>query len=266
MDKTGPIVFVHLQKTGGQTIRQILRNHFGTTQCDLQDSPWRITEEQLQFIRRFYPNLQCLTGHACMPWNPTGRIPNARHFAFFRKPIERTVSSYLYLTRIGKRPQDFESWLETERNKQVMRLADAEDLEKAKAMLSEPIQFVGLLERFDESLLLWQNWLSSSVDIDIRYRLVNVSKDMQLKEEILGNESWMNRIHEATRLDQQLYDYVAEELYPKQCEAYEGDLEKAVADFRATLPAERDTTFRNHLGRMKRNLLFRPIWKAIGRR
>lgn len=257
----GPLVFAHLQKTAGQTMREILRQRFGTHQVDLQMPPEELTEKRFRFIRRFYPKAECYSGHAFMPWTPVGKIPGVRFFTFVREPIGRTISAYQYLTETGKNPGPYLDWVESERNRQVSRLCGAQDLDAALEVLRTKIGFVGLTEKFDESLVMWHRW-TADPEIEIRYKRINVSSNKSLKREIQANEECMAKTREITDLDQALYERVVTEIYPAQKESYGSTLEADLEAFRISLTNFEPDTGKSKAGRFKRNVLFRPIWNA----
>ncbi len=54
----------------------------------------------------------------------------------------------------------------------VKFLADVEDLEKAKGVIDQNLDFVGLAEQFDISLLLMKQYLDLEDNFDLRYTLI----------------------------------------------------------------------------------------------
>ncbi len=62
------LVFVHINKTAGSTVRYILRSSYGPRHCDVE--PWRARWDEQPFsaadlrrVRRFYPQLASIAGH-----------------------------------------------------------------------------------------------------------------------------------------------------------------------------------------------------------
>ena len=182
-----------------------------------------------------------------------------------REPVARTISAYQYLTETGKKPGDYLDFLVGERNRQVRRLCEKPDLDAAFAVLRDKMGFVGLTEKFDESLIIWKRWVGDP-SLEIRYERINVSSDRTLKREIESNEEFMEKTKEATRLDQALYQRVVEELYPAQQSAYGASLESDVEAFQQSLVGFRTQHGKSRLGDAKRNLLFRPCWQLATKR
>ena len=59
------------------------------------------------------------------------------------------------------------------------------DGDAAIEMLTQRIGFVGLTERFDESLVLWKRW-TDMPHLDIGYRSINVARSNAVREQILS--------------------------------------------------------------------------------
>jgi hypothetical protein len=71
--------------------------------------------------------------------------------------------------------------------------------------------FVGLTERFDESMVLLRALVAP--DLDIRYERANVAKSSRIAKELLSDPVTRQMIVEANQGDLELYEYVLRELY-----------------------------------------------------
>lgn len=268
MNETEPLLaFDHLPKTAGQTIRKLLRNYFGPHLCDLQVSPFNFTHPDWTLVKKLYPNLRCASGHACATWGPVGEVESARFFTFVRLPVSRVISNYQYRLAGGKYLEEFPVWASKNSNSQVRRLAGKEDLDAAKAVLAKRMGFVGLTERFNESVLMWHRWLNLP-NFDIRYERVNVSTNIEVRHHIEQNAEWMEIVRNKNLLDQRLYDYVKDEIFPAQQKLYGPDFEADLKAYENSLQGFRNrTSFYGFAGALKRELFVRPILKRkIGRK
>lgn len=90
------LAYIHIQKTAGQTVRAILRKNFGTRHCDLPVNPSQINSRAIAWIRRCYPKLEVLSGHAVGPVGVLELYENARVFTVLREPVARAISHYQY--------------------------------------------------------------------------------------------------------------------------------------------------------------------------
>ena len=234
--------FVHIFKTAGTTVTGILRRNFSTRHFDtrLFRNRTPASAEDLRRIMMIYPSLVSIAGHAIRPFTDLERgYPNLQFYTFLREPRARIFSAFRFgavnlVRNDGWRPtgaQEMEVVLRKtiQRRAKEMCAALSRDarVEPAIQMLNEKIGFVGLLERFDESLLSMRQWMEKP-DLDVRYRRLNVSGDLSGKfvskeiqpfldrvEEFavhaMSRADLLDCIAEATRDDQALYDYAVRE-------------------------------------------------------
>ncbi len=215
------IGFVHVNKTGGTTFKFILRNSFGLRHCDLQSKLPRhpVTEADLRFAGKIFPfGLKSVAGHGLI--DPRHHLSGPHDYVtFLRDPLARAASHYQHLLRARHRYQktySFEEFLEDTRlhNLQVKTIAGSEDLDKAWHELEKHYHFVGLTERFDESLRLLQ--ALGPYPLDLRYQRLHVAQDNTAKREVLDNPEKRALLTEQNALDMELYQYVQKKVYPDQ--------------------------------------------------
>ena len=123
--------------------------------------------------------------------------------------------------------------------------------------------FVGLTERFDESMILLK--ALHAPDLDISYSPVNVAKKGKLAASLLEDRRSLQALVDANEADLALYEYVSNELYPGFQREYGPGLEDAVGTYRGAAKAfnRRNLT----LSRVKRHGLYRPtLWLYRERR
>jgi hypothetical protein len=95
---------------------------------------------------------------------------------------------------------------------QVRRIAGRPDLQKAIEELSNRYLFVGITERFAESMIVLQRlW---TYPLKLEYERLHVTKDNTAKQDVLNNLDSHRLLKESNALDSQLYRYVRDELYP----------------------------------------------------
>lgn len=248
---------IHIQKTAGQTIRAILRKSFGPAHCDLIDGLDHAADN-LKWTARCYRRPKSIAGHAVRP-DPAFQefFPEARYYTFLRTPQARCVSHYQYILERGSRYQPFREWVEANADYQTRRLAGEPNAEKAIEVLETTVGFVGLVERFNESLVLWRKW-TGALRVDIGYRAVNVARSNVVKTNVLANDRNRELIRELNREDEKLYRYVADRRYPQQMAAYGDTLEADVRSFEKTLTAARNWSWLGLLGKAKRDLVYKP--------
>ena len=122
------------------------------------------------------------------------------------------------------------------RNYQTRVIAGGgDDLERAVRILEGKFMFVGLVERFDESLVILRRRYTAK-SLNILYRSKHVAKTNELKNELLANPATRRRLEESNDIDTLLYKYVFDKLYPKYRAEYGDALESDVACFKRIMP------------------------------
>jgi hypothetical protein len=257
------LVFIHINKTAGRTVRYILRSSFGLRHCEVESQYPRgsnhpFTSEDLSRVRRLYPNLESIGGHPVTGYvNLQEKGTDFRYFTFMREPLKTCASRFQYNVQYrGKKDLTFEEWIQRDwtRNHQTKMIAGVEDIDEAIRIIKAKQIYVGLTERFDESMLLLKALLANKLDIS--YKRVNVATNNTLAESLLATESTRRMLIEANQADLALYKYVQEELYPSFQREYGPRLEADVAHYRETR-ANSFNYWNLTLSRVKQVLLYK---------
>ncbi len=259
------LVFIHINKTGGRTVRYILRSTFGTRHCEVE--PWHarwadppFSSEDLRRLRKVYPNLKSIGGHRLRGYvDLQDNGTEFQYFTFMREPVKTSASHFQYnVDYRGKIDLVFEDWIQQDwpRNRQTKMIAGEADVDKAIRILEGKRVFVGMTERFDESMVLLKVLMAPS--LNLAYRRVNVARNNALAENLLSTESTRQMLIEANRADLALYNYVKEEYYPTFQRDYGPSLEEDVARYRKTQSADFDL-WNLTLSRLKQYLIYQPL-------
>jgi hypothetical protein len=271
--------FVHIEKTGGTTLHSILRHSFGARHCDIRlplakrvsdrrDFRPHVDGRDLRRARRIYRNLRGIAGHNVRAYSDLHvECPEIQFFTFLREPAGRYRSHYL---NFGDHytVEDFDRWFSDDRlhNWQTKMLAGEPNAEKAIDIISKRFGFVGLTERFDESLLLMGDWWCDT-DFCPEYRRLNESGHQRSADDLALRQAHMSyldsdegraKIAAANTEDYKVYDFVTKVVYPRQIAAYAGDLEADVCRLR-----ERNRSI-NQLAEpsmsiLMRNYVYKPL-------
>jgi len=257
------LVFIHINKTAGSTVRYILRSTFGVNHCEVEPwhAPWidpPFSIQDLQRLRKLYPHLKSIAGHRV-----TGYVDlqengtEFKYFSFMRDPLKTCASRFQYNIQYRKKKDlVFEEWIQKDwtRNHQTKMFAGVTDIKKAIQIIKDKNIFVGLTERFDESMLLLKTLIVKNLNIS--YRPVNVARKNSIAEGLLSNENTRQMLIEANQADLELYDFVKKELYPAFQREYGPNLEADVASYHNN--REKNFDSRNiTLSRMKQYLIYR---------
>lgn len=236
------VIFLHIPKAAGSTLNKIVEKQYdsntvfkinGNCPQESINEFKKLTEVQREQIR-------LVNGH--MPFGLHEFLPQPyTYITMVRDPVERIISSYYFVLQtsghyLNKKVTSSNmslneyvgSGISKELNNGQVRLLAAtnaksknvgfgqcsvEMLQLAKKNLQENFSVVGLVERFDETLLLlkrtfgWKN---------LFYVKHNVTKSRSDKQEISKNT--LKLIEKQNSLDIELYKYVQErfELQVKQ--------------------------------------------------
>ncbi len=196
-DKHRPLIaFVHIQKAAGTTLKFILKNSLGVRHSDVnpvappRDRPF--DADDLAFVRSTNPWLCSISGHEII--EPTRHLGAAAlPFTMLRDPVSRSLSHYQDKRVRGGQRITFEQFVSdpANRNFQVRKIAGEEDLDKAVGLLRERYFFVGLAERFAESVRVLQALCPYS--LDIRCRPQNVAADRSISKALASEPDAIDR-------------------------------------------------------------------------
>ncbi len=264
------LAFVHIEKTAGITLLDILQQSFGGRHA-VADT-WRrpgadyISAEDLRLLRRWNGGVESISGHFVKPYSDLdAECDRLDYWTMVREPLARCASHYQYQVQKMAQSSSFEEWIHLpgSRNFMTRKLAGVEDLAAAKRILKERIRFVGLMEAFDESLLLWRAQFSA-YPLDIGYRRRNVARDNHIKETLLQDEGARRELENANRLDCDLYSHVVEEIYPEQRRRYPGALAQDLQEL-SNRPTPKARSARRWQGKLKNRLWLGTMARFAGR-
>ena len=236
------IAFIHIHKTGGTTLQWILRSSLGPRYCEVepltidqpfQQIPWMAPAKiaDLEYMETMYPQLAGIGGHHIQPHMQLhNRYPGLQYFTFMRDPVKMRASMYQHgINTLGEENCVFEEWLQEEqsRNRQTKMIAGTPDVNRAIEIIEQQDIFVGLTERFNESLLLLKFIMGERLDIS--YKRMNVAKGETAAKRILASEKGRAMLGEGNEADLALYRYVQQEWYPRYQQAYGPKLKEDLA-------------------------------------
>lgn len=226
------ICFIHIERAGGTTLHHVFRNNYASF---VTLYPWYYwaNEEDNVFTRReaqnffkLVPQPVAFGGHTSRSYLGYEDVVNVpvEYMTFVRSPISRYMSHYYYQNHVMKRNWTIERFLDEPRfsNYMTKRIAGDFDVEKAKDELSRRFRFVGITERFDESLLLMKKRLGLK-EFNPYYEIKNAVPARAKNEEM---DKYSGRIIENNLLDIELYRFVEHELFPTYIGDYGSSLDK----------------------------------------
>jgi carbon monoxide dehydrogenase subunit G len=214
------LVFVHIRKTAGKTLRQILYRNYTRSRTRLVRNYFVAPEISLNVIKDLATaapsNLRAIHGHFLF-WPDIEWPENTQFLTLLRDPVERVISHYYWLRarsqRFGKTLEDTVVDGAIHDNLQTRVLSaqmppfgqSTDEMLEAAVRGMDRMDVVGLTERFDESLVLatrtlgWRRML---------YRRENVTPDRKPTDEI--SPKVIDLIKERNLLDLELYRLATE--------------------------------------------------------
>lgn len=257
------LVHVHISRTGGSTLNHILRSSYGVRHCPVEpwDSRWGpdpFSREDLRKLRRIYPNLRSIAGHRIFGYVDLEDAGiGADYFAIMRDPVRAVASRFQRkVDHADKGSDEFEAWIQKDwtRNRHVKAIGGTDDVGDAIKVIRDNRLFMGLTERYDETVVLLKKLLAP--DLNISYKPVNVASKKTVAKELLSDDRLRGMIEESQSADLELFRYVKDVLWPEYLEAYGEGFEADVERFAAS-----PGTFNNLnilLSRLKAHGVYRP--------
>ncbi|MGA5688520.1 sulfotransferase family 2 domain-containing protein [Cytobacillus pseudoceanisediminis] len=215
------LIFMHIPKTGGMTLKRIIKRQYPENKILKDITDGRISEFKKTVSEK---EIQFVFGHLSFGLHMHTSQP-CTYVTMIREPIDRVISMYYYV--LGKKDHPlhgivkdllFEEFIDHPdlkihtSNMQTKRALgknslSPSDLEQAMQNLKEHFSVIGITEMFDESVELMKqkfNWN------DISYVKKNQTKKRLSKEEIEPNI--INKVRANNELDIQLYNWAKNRL------------------------------------------------------
>ena len=250
LDKNGRLgvneyyyVFLHVPKAGGTTLKDIIAKNYPPQHCVHSHAPETIKNSSMLFSQNQNTPLNVIMGHQHMSsllYQLLLERPIV-NFTMFREPARRIISHFNFIKR-GVSPTPareqirnltFEEYVQLDipevNNGQAMRIlglrgkkevgqlneANKEELlAEIKQTLEQRFTFFGVLENFDEFVIMARKVLGWS---DIFYTRRNVSDNSKKVSFKSLDESTLQIIYERNWLDIELYNFACK-LFRQRCE------------------------------------------------
>jgi hypothetical protein len=227
------VIFPHVSKTAGTTLRRILEGQYGRDAVFKVDG-YRL-RESVDRLRQLPADearaIRAAMGH--MPFGLHAVLPGpCTYVTLVRDPVERLISHYYYSKQVPRAPHhtmvtserlSLKDYVESSSRAYLMnngqtrilgcdisawhRPTSPDMLDAAKRNIEEHFAVVGVTERFDESLLLMKAALGWNWPLYVRQR---VTENRPQKEDIPADV--VEAIAERNQLDAELHRYANERL------------------------------------------------------
>ena len=261
LEKQPVVVFMHIPKTAGTTLKHIIQfqfqpnNVFEFYRCHTKFQ----IEKYNSFSEAQKKTIKLISGHPGFGLHEFLQRP-CTYITFLRDPIERAISLYYYFQRRGWYQditlKDFvqtykgvqngiTNYLSGEmlkvqladpssRDKVNSRFSDDIKLELAKNNLKNHFQTIGFTERFDESLILLKKKLGWKIPF---YKKSNVSTNRASIRDV--PKDTLRLIESFNEFDIQLYEF-AKEFFEELIEQQGSSFEREVKNFKQANQSSQD--------------------------
>jgi Galactose-3-O-sulfotransferase len=225
-DRKPLLCFVHIERAAGTTLHAILRKNYPsfltlTSPTWTNDERTVFTATQLRALLSVLPFSAGVGGHNVRTYVGYEGVTERpiRYLTFLRDPVARYLSHLNYQLEHFPGRWDLRRLLDEEYfwDFTTKRIAGSADLELAKRRLEGDYAFVGLQERFDESLVLFRRALAPGRDLDLRYEKLNVSASHAPWTRDPGVQ---RHAQKRNAVDIELYRFAEDVLYRTRAEAY----------------------------------------------
>lgn len=260
--------FSHLQKAGGTTVEAVMRRNLGVRHM-LVNPPrgWVYRPEHLATDLAINPTAISLASHWLRPFVDFGE--HERHITWYtvlRDPLDRVASHYQHHVEKMGVSRPFLTWIRNpnQQNWMTRLFAGEVNLARAKEILATRYAFIGLLERFDESLVLMR-WALDLPGLQLGYgrprnTAVSSSRRDAIRQLLEENR---DQVKDLNRLDVELFDFARSQLFPDQVRRFGGEaaLRAEVASERLEDESSARDRVRNASNAAYRRLVYLPLWR-----
>jgi Sulfotransferase family len=245
------LIFLHIPKTGGTTFSRVLERQYRLAQSFWSDMDRPSFQRFAKLRESERAKIRFAYGHLAFGFHELLPRP-ARYMTLLRDPVERAISHYYFICRTPRHPfyrevtnrrmslcDYIDSPISNQLvNGQAWQIAggclnpdDPALLETAKANILGHFALVGLMESFDETLLIAKEIFGWSGPL--RYVRQNVTRRRPSLDDISKNA--VNLIHERNRVDMQLYQFARKRL--------ETEIDRRGCQFQQQVRSFRDDNF-----------------------
>jgi hypothetical protein len=157
---------------------------------------------------------------------------------------------------------EFSGWMTkfNRKNRMVNWIAGENNLEKAKEIIEKKFKFIGITEKFDESLILLKEKFNFK---SITYVSKMKTRDPLLKSQITNNLTrYQDQIMLNNSLDFDLYHYAINKIFPAQIENIGYTKFSRLQEAKQNAAVNKDTNAEkiNQITyKVKRNLIYKPF-------
>lgn len=268
------ICFIHIEKTAGTTLDYIFINNFIYYYSLESWHKWTnqkgtyFYKDEFKNMINVFPFIKGIGGHSLRNWLEYEKYKkNIKYITFLRNPIARYLSHYRHQKFKMNIQWKIGDFLNEERfdNYMTFRFSEAGNLDEAKKNLKK-IDFIGLQEEFDLSLLLMKFYLGKP-GLCINYESKNINHSAkETFNSLIKDKNIKNKIIEKNKKDIELYNFAKNELFEIIKSGYPFDIKNQLDDFRNKNMVFRPSRRKQLIHKITKFSMIRPFEIIQGRR
>lgn len=159
---TDILTYCHIGKVGGKQLKHYMRSYFGFRYRGVDHAVGKLYRpEDLRLELRFNPWIRYLGGHDVRPHIDFHELEHRlKWFSIFREPLDRLLSHYCQqISKSGTKTVGLFEWMDANPNRafwNTYMISGGADYQTAIEIIQKKYAFVGLNERYEQSLLLFR--------------------------------------------------------------------------------------------------------------
>ncbi len=221
-DKNQPLIFIHIPKTAGTSIRQVFEQWFGAElhfhyyNEALNEMP----EKHGIFLNREDQQAPVVYGHfnRRRKFGVEDYYPGAKQFiTILRDPLEMLISTYFYLQKVAHdwskypEPQDPDliNYVRTNQSAMLNYFPRQITFENYKEMIEKYFIEIGVVENIELSMQRISNKLKKPFQVEMLGRANATERNQEVPEE------WRDIFIEKNPLEYEIFNYVKNNYFDK---------------------------------------------------
>jgi len=264
------IIIIHIEKTAGTTLNYIFINNLihyyslNTWDKWTNNPNTAISYQQINKLLKIYPFIKGIGGHHIRFSDTHIGESNMKYITFVREPVTRYLSHWRHQRYKKNINWSIEEFLNEPRfnNFMVRKFSKSTNIEEAISKVDK-LDFVGVQEDFDSSLILMKSKLNLGEKFCLNYKYKNKGI-RENNTESLNNEI-LCRIKTNNNKDIVLYDYIVKKIHERNKAMYKGDLISDVNDLKIKNKNYKENQIKMLIQSLSKYILIRPLDYIINR-
>jgi hypothetical protein len=258
------IIFIHIEKTAGTTLNYLFINNFiffyslKTWDIWSNNPNYTVSEQHYKRFIRIFPFIKGIGGHHLRYLDNQVEESEMKFITFVREPIDRYLSHWRHQRYKMNIDWTIEQFLDEPRfnNNMVRKFSKSTSVEEAINVINK-MDFVGVQEDFDTSLLLMKSELSLGDDFSLDYKYRNKGVSNNNTEPL--TKGILERIKKNNEKDIMLYNYIIENIHKRNKDRYKGDLNSELKELKRKRINYKENQFKKIIQKLTKNIFIRPM-------